>query len=60
MTERHYKLSEVEKILSVTRGTLLRWIASGRIKATKFGSNAKTAPWRISESTLTELQKPNA
>ena len=59
--ERHYKLAELEKILSVSRSTLWRWIRTGRLRAIKLGPNPKQCTeWRVSESALVELQHPNA
>lgn len=39
------KLADVEKLLSVTRTTLKRWIYAKKIRATKIGGH-----WRISET----------
>lgn len=53
--EKHYKVSEVEKLLGVSRSTMKRWIRTKKIRAVKFGSN-----WRISESALAEFQEKAA
>lgn len=50
--EKHYKISEVEKLLGVSRSTMKRWIRTKKIQAVKFGSN-----WRISESALAAFKK---
>jgi excisionase family DNA binding protein len=55
--ERYYKLAELEKILSVSRETLWRWIRTHRLRAVKLGPNPKQrTAWRVSESALAELQ----
>lgn len=50
--EPFYKLAEVEKILSVSRATLKRWIYSNQIRAQKIGNS-----WRISEGALEEFKR---
>jgi len=54
MEEKFYRISDVEKMLSVSKSTLKRWIKSGKIKAVRFGN-----PWKISESALEEFKKKN-
>jgi excisionase family DNA binding protein len=49
---KHYKLSEVEALLGVSRRTLKQWISDGKIKAVKLGGGGTTTPWRITESEL--------
>lgn len=44
---RTYTLTELEPILGVSHLTLLRWVKSGKLKATKIGSK-----WRVTEATL--------
>ena len=55
--ERYYKLSELQKILSVSRPTLKRWIYMGQIKAVKQGSRKGGAPWYVSESELRKFRE---
>ncbi len=49
--ERYFKLSEVEKVFSVSRETLKRWIYAKKIRAQKFNGS-----WRISESDIEEFK----
>lgn len=44
---RTYTLTELEPIIGVSHITLLRWVNSGKLKATKIGSK-----WRVTEATL--------
>lgn len=48
--EKLYNLAEVEKILSVSRRTLLNYIKSGKLEAVKIGGR-----WKIKSTTLTEF-----
>lgn len=48
--EKLYNLAEVEKILSVSRRTLLNYIKSGKLEAVKIGGR-----WKIKATTLTEF-----
>jgi hypothetical protein len=51
--ERYYKLHELEKILSVSRPTLKRWIYTGKLTAVKLGGSDEGAtPWYVSEGSL--------
>jgi excisionase family DNA binding protein len=53
--EKHYRASEVEKMLGVSHSTMKRWIRTKKIRAVKFGSN-----WRISESAIAEFKEKAA
>lgn len=55
--EKFYKVGEIEKMLSVSKSTLKRWIRDKKIRAVKFGANVQGRPWRISESALEEFKK---
>jgi len=52
MSEKFYKLTEVGKMLSVSKSSLLRWIKDGKLKAVKFGADTEGTPWRVSETSL--------
>lgn len=58
--ERYYKVGEVEKMLSVSKSTLKRWIKDRKIRAVKFGADIEGNPWRISESAIAEFKRINA
>jgi excisionase family DNA binding protein len=45
------KLAEVEKMLSISRTTLKRWIYAKKIRATKVGRD-----WRISENEVETIR----
>lgn len=47
---RLYNLAEVSTILNVSHRTLQRWLATGKMKATKIGGK-----WKVSEETLRAL-----
>lgn len=47
--EKIYTLQETADLLKVSTRSVLRYIKSGRLKATKIGQ------WRVSESTLNEF-----
>lgn len=49
--ERMLKLTEVEKLLSISRTTLKRWIYAKKIRATKVGRD-----WRISENEVETIR----
>jgi hypothetical protein len=55
--ERHYKLHELEKLFSVSRKTLKRWIYTGKLEAVKQGSVEGGAPWYVSETALRNFRK---
>lgn len=48
--KRLYDLSEAEKILTVSRRTLLNYIQRGSVKAVKLGGK-----WKISETELKRI-----
>lgn len=48
--EQLYNLSEVEKLLGVSRETLLNYIRSGKIEALKIGGK-----WKVRETTLKQV-----
>jgi excisionase family DNA binding protein len=52
MNNKLYKLPEVAKILKVSDKTIYRWIAKGKIKATK-----PLGQWRVSQEELNRLLK---
>jgi excisionase family DNA binding protein len=58
--EKFYRVGEIEKMLSVSKTTLKRWIKDKKIKAVKFGDDVQGNPWRISESALAEFKQKNA
>lgn len=47
-----YKLLELEELLKVSRRTLLRYIYSGKLSATKVGRS-----WRVSQEELDRFLK---
>lgn len=49
------KLKEVEKLLSVSRVTLFRWIKDKKLKAVKIGSQ-----WRVRRDVVDEMKKGTA
>lgn len=49
------KLREVEAELSVSRDTLLRWIGSGKMSATKVGAH-----WRVRRSVVEAMKDERA
>lgn len=51
--EKLFTLKEVAKILRVSERTILRYLKSGKLKASKAGQ------WRIKESDLDEFLKEN-
>ena len=53
MSEQLNRLSEVERELTVTRETLYRWIASGKLRAWKIGSQ-----YRVPESEVARFSRP--
>lgn len=55
--ERYYKVGEVEKMLSVSKTTMKRWIKDKKIRAVKFGPDVEGSPWRISESAIAEFKE---
>lgn len=55
-TEKMYKLKEVERILNLSRRTIRQYISDGKLKATKFGADKRSA-WRVSASDLREFRK---
>jgi excisionase family DNA binding protein len=57
--EKFYRVGEIEKMLSVSKSTLKRWIKAKKIKAVKFGKDVQGNPWRISESALEEFKRAN-
>jgi len=57
--EKFYKPSEVEKMLSISKSTMKRWIRDKKIRAVKFGP-ADRGSWRISASALAEFKKTQA
>ena len=57
--EKFYRVGEIEKMLSVSKSTLKRWIKAKKIKAVKFGADVEGNPWRISESALEEFKQKN-
>jgi len=58
--EKFYRVGEIEKMLSVSKSTLKRWIKDKKIRAVKFGDDVQGNPWRISESALAEFKTKNA
>ena len=48
--EQLYNLSEVEKLLGVSRETLLNYIRSGKLEALKVGGK-----WKVRETTLKQV-----
>jgi excisionase family DNA binding protein len=60
MSEKFYKVKEVEEMLGISKSTLKRWIKEKRIRAVKFGDNVEGNPWRISESALDEFKRLNS
>lgn len=55
--ERYYKLNELQKLLSVSRPTLKRWIYRGQLVAVKQGSRDGGAPWYVSETSLRNFRQ---
>jgi excisionase family DNA binding protein len=51
---KYYSIKEVASALSLAEVTIRKWIASGKIKATKLGKAV-----RISEEEIIKLQKGN-
>ena len=51
--EKLFTLKETAKILRVSERTILRYLKSGKLKASKLGQ------WRIKQSDLDELLKEN-
>jgi excisionase family DNA binding protein len=49
---KYYSIKEVASALSLAEVTIRKWIASGKIKATKLGKSV-----RISEEEIIKLQK---
>ena len=43
----HYSLAELEPVIGVSRRTLIRYVASGKLKGVKIGGR-----WRVSEANL--------
>lgn len=58
--EKHYFIAEVEELLRASKSTVKRWIASGKLRAVKFGDDVKGNPWRISESALEDFKRQNS
>jgi excisionase family DNA binding protein len=50
--EKIYTLQETADFLKVSKRSVIRYIKSGRLKATKIGQ------WRISESAITDFLNP--
>ena len=48
--DRLYNLSEIEKILGVSRETLFNYMRSGKLEAIKIGGK-----WKVKEETLKKL-----
>lgn len=48
--DRLYNLSEIEKILGVSRETLFNYMRSGKLEAIKIGGK-----WKVKEETLKNL-----
>jgi excisionase family DNA binding protein len=58
--EKYYVIAEIEEMLKASNSTVKRWIASGKLRAVKFGEDVKGNPWRISESALEDFKKKNS
>lgn len=54
--ERMFKLSEVVKILGLSRRTLKQYIYDGKLRAERDG-NKPTSPWLVPESAIGEFRR---
>lgn len=54
MTDQHYTIAQVARLLAVSRFTVRRWITEGSLRAINATSQRDTgrAAWRVQESTL--------
>jgi excisionase family DNA binding protein len=53
LSQKFFRISEVSAALSISPGTLLRWIHEGRVTAVRTGPGGR---WRINEQELRRLQ----
>jgi hypothetical protein len=54
--QRMYKLSEVAKILGLSRRTIKQYIYDGKLHAEHF-TDGPTSPWYVSESALADFRR---